>query len=138
MKGLIVYSSKTGKTKKMGEEIATFLKKNDIETSITPVEEIKNKNVNEYNYVFLGCWTSGLMILNQHPNQDWVNSIKNLPEMTDKKIGLFTTYKLATGSMFKKMKKAIPNANGNIRLEMKSRNGLLSVTDQLNLLELIK
>jgi flavodoxin len=138
MKGLIVYHSRTGKTQKMGEEIKTFLKKNGIESDIASMNEVKKESVKDYNFVFLGCWTSGLMIFGQHPEKEWINFVKELPLMSDKQIGLFTTYKIAAGSMFKNMKKSIPNANGNVCLQMKSRDGILSITDQLNLLDFIK
>jgi flavodoxin len=138
MKGLILYQSKTGKTRRMAEEIKTFLNKNNVEIDVTPINEFKKDNLGEYNMVFLGCWTSGFMVFGQRPEKDWINFAHNLPELNDKMVGLFTTYKIAAGSMFKNMKKQIPGANGNIKLQMKSRDGSLSVTDQLNLLELMK
>jgi len=39
---------------------------------------------------------------------------------------LFTTYKLATGSMFSKMRKHLKCGANDIVLELKSRNGNLS------------
>ena len=41
-------------------------------------------------------------------------------------IALFTTYKLATGSMFSKMKKHIKCENNDYVLELKSRDGNLT------------
>jgi len=55
----------------------------------------------------------------------WVKFADSLPELKGMKIVLFTTYKLATGSMFKKMKAHIKSDPTNIVLELKSRNGKL-------------
>jgi hypothetical protein len=41
-------------------------------------------------------------------------------------VNLFTTYKRAAGSMFSRMKKCLPSLNGNMGLELKSKNGDLS------------
>jgi flavodoxin len=138
MKSLILYHSRTGTTRKYGEEIANFLKKNDVESNVTSIDEFKKEDLDNVSFVFLGCWTSGLMIMGQHPEKEWIDFVRQVPELGDKKIGLFTTYKIATGSMFKKMKKNIPNANGNVSLLLKSRNGSLSINDQLNLLDFTK
>jgi hypothetical protein len=59
-----------------------------------------------------------------------VKFAKSLPDMNDKKVGLFTTYLLATGSMFRNMKKHL-NANvEDIGLELKSKSGSLSEIDK--------
>jgi hypothetical protein len=66
------------------------------------------------------------MLFLQHPDKIWIEFAKQLPELNGKKIGLFTTYKLATGSMFLKMKKHIKCNQDNIIVEMKSRRGHLT------------
>jgi len=124
-KALIVYNSKTGITKKFGEEIESFCSQNGLKTEIVSIDEFKKETLVEIDYLFLGCWTSGLMILLQHPDQLWVKFADSLPELKAMKIVLFTTYKLATGSIFKKMKAHIKCDPTNIVLELKSRNGKL-------------
>jgi flavodoxin len=124
-KALIVYNSKTGITKKFGQEIDSFCNQNGLKTEIVSIDEFKKEALADIDYLFLGCWTSGLMILLQHPDQLWVKFANSLPELKGMKIVLFTTYKLATGSMFKKMKAHLKCDPENIILEIKSRNGKL-------------
>jgi hypothetical protein len=47
------------------------------------------------------------MIVGQHPDRDWKEFAAGLPELRNKRIALFTTYLIATGSMFWKMRKAL-------------------------------
>lgn len=125
-KALIVYNSKTGITKKFGHEIENFCSQNGLKTEIVSIDEFKKEALTGIDYLFLGSWTHGLMILLQHPDQLWVQFADSLPELKGMKIVLFTTYKLATGSMFKKMRAHIKSDPTNIVLELKSRNGKLA------------
>jgi flavodoxin len=124
-KALIIYNSKTGITKKFGQEIENFCNQNGLKTEFVSIDEFRKEALTGIDYLFLGCWTSGLMILLQHPDQLWVKFADSLPEIKGMKIVLFTTYKLATGSMFKKMKAHIKCEPTDIVLELKSRNGKL-------------
>jgi flavodoxin len=137
-KALIVYNSKTGITKKFGQEIDSFCSKNGLKTEIVSIDEFKKEALVGIDYLFIGCWTSGLMILLQHPDQLWVKFADSLPELKGMKIILFTTYKLATGSMFKKMKAHIKSDPTNIVLELKSRNGKLLDANAVLLKDLIR
>lgn len=44
------------------------------------------------------------------------------------RVGLFTTYKLVTGSMFPRMREKLAPKGPRVELELKSRNGHLSST----------
>ena len=129
-KAVIVYQSQTGTTKKYGEEISSFLLENGIETIITSVKDFKAESIINADYLFLGCWTSGLFILLQHPEKEWVTFAKSLPKLNGTKVIFFTTYKLATGSMFRNMKKCVDDKTSNLVGELKSKNGLLSELDK--------
>jgi flavodoxin len=124
-KVLIVYNSKTGITKNFGNEIGRFCSENGLKTEIVSIDEFKKEALADVDYLFLGTWTHGLMILLQHPDQLWVKYADSLPELKGMKIVLFTTYKMATGSLFKKMRAHIKSDPNNIVLELKSRNGKL-------------
>jgi flavodoxin len=132
-KALIIYHSKTGTTKNLANEIGNFCNQNGIDPQVVSIEEFKKDALKDVDYLFLGCWTHGLMILFQHPDEHWVKFADSLPELKGKKIGLFTTYKIATGSMFNKMKKHINCETGDFKMELKSRDGKLhqSNTDLL-------
>jgi flavodoxin len=124
-KALVVYCSKTGITKEFSNEIGRCCSHNGLEIKILSIDEFNNDALADVDYLFLGCWTHGLMILFQHPDKPWVNFAQSLPQLHGKKIVLFTTYKLATGSMFKKMRKFIRCESNDIMLELKSRDGTL-------------
>jgi flavodoxin len=127
---LITYLSKTGITKKYSEEIAAYLQTKGATVSIAPVEEFNYEMLNDTDKLLFGAWTHGLMILLQHPDKPWKKFVESLPELPGKKAGLFTTYKLATGSMFKKMRKILDQKAIDPVIELKSKNGSLSENDK--------
>lgn len=138
MEALIVYHSKTGITKDFGNEIDTFLKENNISSKILPFDEAKPEDFTKPDMVLLGCWTSGLFLFGQHPDGIWKKNAKLLPELKNKKIGFFTTYKLATGSMFRNMEKVIKDKlSDNVHFTLKSKNGKLSEENKNQLKEFI-
>lgn len=125
-RALVIYHSQTGTTRNLAIDINNYCKANGLESKYIATDEFSASALENIDYLFLGCWTHGLMILLQHPEKAWVNFAKNLPELTGKKLVLFTTYKLSTGSMFRKMSKHLKCKPGQIVLELKSRNGDLS------------
>lgn len=137
-KALVLYNSKTGTTKRFALEISEFLKKNNLDTTVASIFEFDPNDTGDAEYVLLGCWTSGLMILLQRPERVWVEFSKQLPDLSGKKIGLFTTYAIATGSMFKNMRKHVRCNPNDIVMELKSRNGELTEPTKKRLLEFIR
>jgi flavodoxin len=129
-KAIIIYNSHTGITKKYAEAIESFIRNKNIEVRLLPISEYSSKVLMETDYLLLGCWTSGLFFFGQHPEKTWINFAQQLPQIAVPEVALFTTYKLATGSMFKNMKKHLRFNNGNIKLELKSRKGTLSDFDK--------
>ena len=136
-KALIVYHSKTGTTKLFGEEISDFFSKNQIESKTVSTNEFNQADLVPSEFVFFGCWTKGLLICRQHPDKEWVDFIKNIPALSGKKLGLFATYKIATGSMFNNMKKCLNGSAENVLFSLKSRNGHLSANNNQELLSFI-
>ncbi len=133
----IIYNSKTGITKKYAEEIESDLKLKGLEVKILPIEEYTNEVLNDVDYLFLGCWTSGLMFFYQHPEKKWKDFAEKLPNPLKPKIAFFTTYKILTGSMFKKMHEQINVGMDSSITEFKSRNGKLSDSDKAVLVNFI-
>ena len=132
-KALILYHSKTGITKRFAGEIAGYLAQKQADTVVKAITEFVPEDLAGTGFVLFGCWTHGLMIFLQHPEKIWVDFARQLPGLGDKKIAVFTTYKLATGSMFRKMKMHIPGGPEKVSLELKSRNGFLSATHKADL-----
>lgn len=130
---VILYHSKTGTTRKYAEEITSYLETKGILVKISPIQAYWEDLLEDADYVFLGCWTSGLMVMFQHPEKEWVDFAAKLPAMQSAKLVLFTTYKILTGSMFRNMTKHLKGRFEAPSLELKSRNGLLSAADKENL-----
>ena len=128
-KALIIHHSKTGTTEKLGTEIAELCKQKGIEAKVVSIDEFIRQDLVKVDYLFLGCWTQGLFLFNQHPDKKWVEFANQLPVINNKQVVLFTTYKIATGSMFRKMKERLKCDSKFIGLELKSRNGKLNEID---------
>ena len=136
-KAVIFYQSKTGTTKKFAREIEKFFQKQQVQTTCLPVEDYQENSVEGFDFVLLGCWTKGLMVLLQHPDEVWNRFANKLKLSGNPKIALFATYKISTGSMFKRMKKQLNGFNQNLVPQLKSRDGNLSEKDRKVLNELV-
>jgi flavodoxin len=126
----IIYNSKTGTTKKYAEEIGAYLKSQDLEVNIFSIQDYSAEILENIDYLLLGCWTSGLMFFLQKPEKAWNDFASGLPGSIQSKTALFTTYKILTGSMFKKMRKQLTGRIKSCFTELKSRNGMLSISDK--------
>lgn len=132
-RAIIIYHSKKGTTKRFGDEISALLKSRKIQTTTVSLEALDNPNLEAYDYVFLGAWTKGLMFFAQHPDKTWQTEASSLKIHSGSRIVLFTTYKLATGSMFSAMREKLGVKNRKDVLEMKSKKGNLTKSDAFNL-----
>ena len=130
---LIVYRSRSGTTHRLAEEIGAFVAGRGVTPTVVSVGDCDVKRVNEADYILLGCWTNGLFIILQHPDQPWIDFARDLPAISSARVGLFTTYKLATGSMFGQMRTHLAGKISTFGLELKSRNGHLSEQNKRDL-----
>ena len=85
-----------------------------------------------------GLKQSGLICILQHPEQVWKDFAAKLTGNPTAKLALFTTYKLATGSMFRKMQRRLKLAENQSFEIFKSKNGSLSEEDKTRLLKWAK
>ena len=134
----ILYNSKTGTTEKYAREIGAFLEGHGVTALVESIFACDPEKLTQANVVLLGCWTSGLMVIFQRPERTWVEFARTLPDLHGKKILLFTTYALATGSMFREMRKHLRCESKDILMELKSRNGELNPIQKDILTKLIK
>jgi len=132
-KAVIIYHSKRGTTKKFAKNICEFLKNKDVEGKIIAIENLNLIDLENIDYLFLGCWTSGYIIFGQKPDIYWYKFSEKLPDLQKFQVCLFTTYKIATGSMYKNLKISLKSENKDLPF-LKSRNGELNIkiTKQLN------
>lgn len=137
-KAVIIYQSKTGITKKYAGEIAAYLATKQVEVQNLSIAEYTSGIAEKADYVLLGCWTSGfLLFFLQHPDSLWKKFAGSLPELPGR-IALFTTYKVATGSMFNAMRKQLGTNGNRANVELRSRNGSLSAENKALLDEFVK
>jgi flavodoxin len=137
-KAVIAYLSETGITHDYADQIGNQMKKEGIHTIVTSIRTFHDDMLNEADYLLLGTWTNGLFVAFQHPDREWIEFAKKLPHMDRVRVGLFTTYKFATGSMFRNMKKHLPRSLQQEKLLLKSKNGKLSRKDAEELGQFIR
>jgi flavodoxin len=134
-KAIVVYRSHSGVTRRYGEAIAAFLSGRGLAAQVVSVGECDMASLATADYFFLGCWTSGLFVVGQHPDEPWLAFVRDMPILpaasdAGPKVALFTTYKLRTGSQFPKMRAALVGKTATPGLALQSRSGTLSTSDQ--------
>jgi len=122
----VIYRSHSGTTRRLAEEIGAHLESRGFTATVQSVGDAEPAAIAGADVVLLGCWTSGLFVVAQHPDEPWLAFVRDLPSMGPGRVGLFTTYKLRTGSMFARMRTALAGKADRIDLELKERNGHLS------------
>jgi flavodoxin len=132
-KAVVVYRSHSGVTRRYGEEIGAFLTARGIATQVVSVGECDMATLADADHLLLGCWTSGLFVIRQHPDEPWLAFVREMPATSRPKVALFTTYQLRTGSQFPKMRAALAGKTASPGLELKSRDGHLSAADERSL-----
>ena len=137
-KAVIFYQSMTGTTKNYAQEIGAYLHTKQINATYVPVGEYHDKLLRDTDYILMGCWTKGLMVFLQKPDEIWCDFAQKIiiPEHTN--VAFFATFKIRTGSIFKNMTRYFSN-NSNLSFpNLKSRNGKLSEKDRIILDNFIK
>ncbi len=138
MNALVVYYSKTGRTRQMAWEIDRYLKNHDLNSKMISVYDVQPEDFAGTDMVLLGCWTHGLFFIFQHPDKTWREYAAAFPDLKGRKVGFFTTYKTATGSMFRRMYKNLKDRLSEpVTLQLKSRNGKLSDKNKVMIDEFI-
>ncbi len=133
-RAMIVYRSHSGVTRRYGEEIAALLELKGVSATVISVGECEMAALEAADYLFLGCWTSGLFVVGQHPDEPWLAFVRAMPKLPSSseggpRVALFTTYKLLTGTQFPRMRAALAGKTSPPELELKSRHGRLSPKD---------
>jgi flavodoxin len=131
-KAVVVYRSHSGVTRRYGEAIAAFLKERGVAADVVSVGECQMASLATADFLLLGCWTSGLFVIAQHPDEPWLAFVRDMPVLTEPqpRVALFTTYKLRTGSQFARMRAALAGKTAAPQLQLQSRDGRLSAADR--------
>ncbi len=128
-RAIIFYQSQTGTTQRYAQEIGEYLQSNKIDTLWLPIEKCNDDLIKNIDYLFLGCWTKGLMVFFQKPDEIWNYNARKITIPSNTKVALFATYKIRTGSMFKNMGKQLKKKNDVLLPNLSSRNGKLTDKD---------
>ncbi len=121
----VVYRSRSGRTRQYAEAIGAHLRSRGVETTVSSIGDCDMAALAGVDLLLLGAWTNGLLVVMQHPDRPWVDFAHDLPQIRGR-VGLFTTYQLATGSMFRRMRDELRGRTPEPVLELKSRDGRLS------------
>ncbi len=130
MKATVVYRSSKGKTRRYAEAIGAFLRDHGLDTTVVSVGDCDVRTLADVDVLLLGSWTNGYFVVGQHPDQPWLDLVRDLPRLDRPKVGIFTTYLIVTGSMFSKMRRALAGKTAEPAIELKSRSGELSAADR--------
>ena len=125
----VIYRSRSGTTRRYAEEIGEHLRARGLRVTVASIGDCDVRSLADADVVLLGCWTNGLFVVGQHPDQPWVAFARDLPAVGGR-VGLFTTYQLATGSMFARMRAELRGKTQDPAVELKSRSGRLSEADR--------
>ena len=128
-KAAVVYRSRTGRTRAYGEAIGAHLRGLGVDVTVASIGECDMHALADVDLLLLGCWTNGLYVVMQHPDQPWVAFARDLPSIRAR-VGLFTTYRFATGSMFSRMRAELRGRTPEPVVELKSRSATLSPPDR--------
>jgi hypothetical protein len=63
--------------------------------------------------IVLGAWTKGYVVIKQHPSEGMMGFIGSM-SINNKKVAVFTTYKLAVGGTLRTMANAVESAGGKV------------------------
>lgn len=137
MKTSIIYNSHSGITKAFAEEIGKFLEGQGGEQKVASIFKYDREFLQSADVVLLGCWTSGLMFFAQYPEKVWKKFAREMPEIKGKTVALFTTYKILTGSMFRKMEACLEGKINPSPLIIRSKNRELTEKHKAQLKDLI-
>jgi len=108
------------------KEIGTYLQTKQLDIICMPIGEYYEIIPENTDYLLLGCWTKGLMVLFQKPDEIWKASAKKIAIPAHTRVALFATYKISTGSMFRNMARSLGNGNHLPYPDLKSRTGELN------------
>lgn len=136
-KALIIFSNKSSKTRKFGEEIASFLLNRGLAAELIAINNFDPKKLQGADYLLLSGWKSKSLFSFAKPDNEWTNFISSLPSLNGVRTAMFATYNFFAGGIFRRMKKYLSDKTNEIQIAIKSKDGSLSISDKMTLNEFI-
>ncbi len=112
MKGIVIYESLTGNTRKAGELIAAELTAAGIETVPCSTKQVDLQALSEADIVIIGTWTDGLFVVGQRPGG--VGRLAQIPVIDGKKVAVYCTYALHKGKTLEKLTGVVARRGGDV------------------------
>jgi flavodoxin len=136
-KAIIIIQNSNNTTKRFGEEIANFLLKRGLMAELIPINSFEPRKLEGADYLLLSGWRND-HLFSKNPDSEWSNFIKKLPTLKGVRTALFTTYKLFSNRLIKKMKKELSEKTEELDYAFTSRDGSLSIPEKMAINDFIR
>ena len=133
-RAIVLYYSHKGKTAAYAREIAMYLWSRGVSVRLSAVSDAVPEDLERCDFLISGCWTCGWFVIGQHPHARWKDFARQIQDRVEaSRTLLFTTYRIRTGSMLTRMKRALGIAARQQVPFLKSRSGRLTPKDKATL-----
>lgn len=130
-RAIVLYYSHKGKTAAYAREIAMYLWSRGVSVRLSAVSDAVPEDLERCDFLISGCWTCGWFVIGQHPHARWKDFARQIQGRVEaSRTLLFTTYRIRTGSMLPRMKRALGIAARQQVPFLKSRSGRLTPEDK--------
>lgn len=130
-RAIVLYYSHKGKTAAYAREIAIYLWSRGVSVRLSAVSDAVPEDLERCDFLISGCWTCGWFVIGQHPHARWKDFARQIQDRVEaSRTLLFTTYRIRTGSMLPRMKRALGIAARQQVPFLKSRSGRLTPEDK--------
>lgn len=111
-----------------------YLWSKGLDVSLSSISDFDKQRLLKSDIVLSGCWTCGWFVIGQHPHRKWIDFSKSVAGLMDeRKVMFFTTYKIRTGSMHRRMRKAMNMTGKGVSAFLKSKTARLTEEDKTKL-----
>lgn len=133
-RAIVLYYSHKGKTAAYAREIAMYLWSKGVSVRLSAVSDTVPEDLEGCDLLISGCWTCGWFVIGQHPHARWKDFARQIQGRVEaSRTLLFTTYRIRTGSMLTRMKRALGITARQQIPFLKSRSGRLTPEDKATL-----
>ncbi len=112
MNVVIIYQSRTGKTRRAAELIGGAIKNQASSVVVRSIKNIDYEELSEADLIFVGTWVDGLILFGHRPGD--LQLIRKIPPLWGKRVAAFTTHAVFAGSAPKKLAKDLSSRGANI------------------------
>lgn len=121
MKVEIVYDSQTGTTAAASDAMRKKIEQLGHQCRVQSITQANPTDMSRADLICIGTWVKGLFVILQHPTAGTMQFIDRLDDLTDKKVIVFCTYKLAAGSTLRQMANALERKGATVIKQFKYR-----------------